>query len=74
MTGSLCTAARTDRSEEFLEQPEIAGQSSPQRVVEGFRLWTDDYSSVFPTLLTGGPLAEGLSGDPESPRDIGGGD
>jgi spermidine synthase len=62
------------RSEQFLEQPEIAGQGSPQRVVEGFRLWTDDYSSVLPTLLTGGALAEGLLGDSESPRDIGGGD
>jgi hypothetical protein len=62
------------RSEQFLEQPEIAGQSSPQRAREGFRLWTDDYSSVFPTLLTGEPLAEGLLGDSESPRDVGGGD
>jgi hypothetical protein len=60
------------RSGEFLEQPEIAGQSSPQRVYEGFRLWTDDYSSVLPTLLTGEPLAEGLLGDPGSSRDIGG--
>ena len=62
------------RSEQFLEQPEIAGQSSPQRVYESFRLWTDDYSSVLPTLLTGEPLAEGLLGDPESPRELGGGD
>jgi spermidine synthase len=48
------------RSEGFLEQPEIVGRTSPQPVYERFRLWTDDYSSVFSTLLTGEPLAEGL--------------
>ncbi|MBE9507057.1 MAG: fused MFS/spermidine synthase, partial [Chloroflexi bacterium] len=51
------------RSEEFLEQPEIAGRSSPRQSCAGFRLWTDDYSSVFQTLKRGqssGGLLEGF--------------
>jgi spermidine synthase len=51
------------RDGEFLERPEIAGRSGPRRVYEGFRLWTDDYSSVLPILLNRRPLAEGLLGD-----------
>lgn len=38
------------RSEKFLEQPQIAGQSSPQPAYPGFRLWTDDYSNLFQIL------------------------
>jgi len=54
------------RNEEFLRQPEVVGHSSPSRAYKDFRLWTDDYSSVFPLLLNGGTLAGGLLGDPAS--------
>ena len=57
------------RSTEFLEQPEVAEQSSPQPAYAGSRLWTDDYSSLLPILQSEGRLSGGLLGDSESLRD-----
>jgi hypothetical protein len=37
-------------NQEFLNQPEVFNNSSPMFLRAGVRLWTDDYSSVFPLL------------------------
>jgi hypothetical protein len=56
-------------NKEFLEQPGLAGRSSPQPVYADLGLWTDDYSSILPLLQSEGRFSDGLLGDSESFRD-----
>jgi len=47
------------RNEEFLKQPQVAERASPPHSYTGFRLWTDDYSSLF-QIVNWGQLPTGL--------------